>query len=143
MIEAYAFLAMFIVQIVTMSVLHPARLAKYSRMKLAEFPAESFPQLHSHGALGKVSNERFLSIYLRVNAGVAVVGALLLAFMFYNVPILDWDRMTAFYFLLQAAPMALLAVIGIRYLLVYRSSLLEGKRKAILQRRGVFDFVSP
>ena len=44
MIEAYAFLAMFTVQILLMSVLHPARLIKYCRAKLAEIPAERYPQ---------------------------------------------------------------------------------------------------
>ena len=142
MIEAYAFLAMFTVQILTMSVLHPARLINYCRAKLAEIPAERYPQMDA-GVFRNLSTTRFLTLYRALNTGIAVLGVLLLGLMFSEVRLLDWDKMTAFYFLLQASPLLLLAVIGLRYMIVYRSSMLEGKRKAVLQRRGLFDFVSP
>lgn len=142
MIEAYAFLAMFTVQILLMSVLHPARLIKYCRAKLAGIPAETDPQMDA-SVVGNLSPERFLTLYRALNTGIAVLGVLLLGLMFSEVRLLDWDKMTAFYFLLQASPLLLLTVIGLRYLMVYRSSMLEGKRKAVLQRRGLFDYISP
>ena len=142
MIEAYAFLAMFTVQILLMSVLHPARLINYCRAKLAEIPAERYPQMDA-GVFRNLSTTRFLNLYRALNTGIAVLGVMLLGFMFSEVRLLDWDKMTAFYFVLQASPLLLLAVIGLRYIMVYRSSMLQGKRKAFLQRRGLFDFVSP
>jgi len=142
MIEVYAFLAMFTVQILLMSVLHPALLIKYCRAKLAAIPAERDLPVDA-GVIGNLSPERFLTLYRALNTGIAVLGVLLLVLMYSEVRPLDWDKMTAFYFLLQASPLLLLTVIGLRYLMVYRSSMLEGKRKAVLQRRGLFDYTSP
>ncbi len=142
MIEAYAFLAMFTVQILTMSVLHPARLVKYTKAKLAEIPTERYPQMDA-GLFGNLSTERFLSLYRAVNTGIAVIGLALLGFMFNEVRLPDWDKMTAAYFVLQASPLLLLMVIGLRYIKMYRSSMVADKRKASLQRRGLLDFVSP
>ena len=143
MIESYAFLAMFTLQIVVMSVLHPARLIRYCRVKMAEYPPERFPQLYSGGTFGNLSTERFLTIYRALNTGIAVIGALLLGLMFNEVQLLDRHKVTAFYFLFQGLPLLVLAVIGLRYLTVYRTSILEAKRKAVLQRRGLFDFIAP
>ncbi len=144
MIEAYAFLAMFTVQILLMSVLHPARLIKYCRAKLAEIPAEPYPQMDAGVDLAILSTERFLTLYRAMNTGIAVLGVLLLGLMFSEVRLLDWDKMTAFYFLLQASPLLpSFTVIGLRFYMVHRISMPEGKRKAVLQRRGLFDFVSP
>ena len=44
---------------------------------------------------------------------------------------------------MQMLPLFLVAWLGFKYNRVHRHSLLEGKRKAILQRRGLFDFISP
>ena len=40
-------------------------------------------------------------------------------------------------------PLGLVAWLGVRFNKEHKRSLPEGKRKAILQRRGLFDFVSP
>jgi hypothetical protein len=48
--------------------------------------------------------------------------------------------------MLQMLPLLLTALMWLRYRKVYKRILLEvleGKRKAVLQRRGLFDFVSP
>ena len=46
MIEAYAFLAAFTVQILAMSVLYPAWFISYVRVQATSFPAERFAQLY-------------------------------------------------------------------------------------------------
>ena len=142
MIEAYAFMAMFLLQILTMSVLQPARLARFGRAKAAEIPDGYFAKFHP-GVDRKVVIESFMSRYRAVNAGIAILGVILLAWLVREVQILDWDRAAAFYFMLQAAPLLLLAVLNLKQLEQIRHSMLEGKRTANLGRRGLFDFVSP
>jgi len=46
MIEIYAFLGMFAIQVVAMSVLFPTRLAHFARAKDAEYPDEVFATLY-------------------------------------------------------------------------------------------------
>jgi hypothetical protein len=47
------------------------------------------------------------------------------------------------YFALQLVPQVFVAWIGFRFNKAHKHSLLGGKRKATLQRRGLFDFISP
>ena len=52
MIEAYAFLAAFTVQILVMSVLYPAWFIRYVRVQATRFPAERLAQLYPGVDLG-------------------------------------------------------------------------------------------
>lgn len=146
MIEAYAFLVMFTVQIFAMSVLHPARLSRYVRAKETDFPDEYFAQLYP-GVDRHLATERFLSRYRAANAVIAVLGVLLLGWMFSYMRHPDWDEnpviiLLSVYFAIQMLPLGLAALISVRYRKVLRH-FLEGKRRAVLQRRGLFNFVSP
>ena len=53
MIEAYAFLAAFVAQILVGSVLIPARLIRYVRGWAASYGSERFAQLYPAAAYGK------------------------------------------------------------------------------------------
>ena len=93
--------------------------------------------------------ERFLTRYRALNTGIAVLGLLLLGWLFSYMRRPDWDdgpveALVAVYFVVQMLlPLCLVVWLGVRYNKVHKHSLAEGKRKAILQRRGLFDFVSP
>lgn len=148
MIETYAFLAAFTAQILAMSVLYPAWCIRYVRAKATDFPTERFAQLYP-GVDHSKTLERHLTLFRVLNTSIAVLGLLLLGWMFGNVQRPDWDDgpgkdLAAVYFLLQSLlPHFLIALLGVRYSQVLKRLVPEGKRKAILQRRGLFDFVSP
>jgi hypothetical protein len=140
MIEAYAFLAAFTVQMLVVSVLHPAWLTRYARAKAeAQLPGWD-----------RKSRERFLTLYRAVNAGIAVLGlVLLLGWLFSHMRSPDWDvrpvsLLLRGYAAVQVLPLVLVSLIGAW---VKRKALTrappEVKRTANLQRRGLFDFVSP
>jgi MFS family permease len=139
MIETYAFLAAFTVQILLVSVLNPAWLAKYARAKMeAQLPLGD-----------RKSPERFLTLYRAVNMGVAVLGLVLLGWVFSHVRSPDWNLRPAKlllpgYALVQISPIVLLSLVGVR---ARKKALTlwppEVKRTASLQRRGLFDIVSP
>src|SRR5688572_3675905 len=145
MIESYALVVVFTLQVLAFSVLHPTLLMRYTRMKAAEYPPERFPQLYT-GVFR--STERFVSIYRALNTVVAVVGVALLAWFFVYMQRPDWKWPTVFictvgYFIFQFLPLAVLVVVGIRQITAFRSLPKEPTRKAVLERRGLFDFVSP
>jgi hypothetical protein len=147
MIEAYAFLAAFTVQILVMSVLQPAWLTRYARAQATTFPAERFAQQYP-GIDFSLTLERYLTRYRVLNTGIAVLGVLLLGWLFSYMRRPNWDdgpveALVVVYFMMQALPLGLFALIGLKYSMVLKHSLLEGKRTAVLQRRGLFDFVSP
>jgi len=147
MIETYGFLAVFTAQVLAMSVLYPARFSRYVREQANSLPAERLAQLFP-GVDLKLSTERFLTRYRAVNMGIAVLGLLLLVGLFNYMRRLDWKdesviALSAAYFMMQMLPLMFVTWIGFRLNKKHKRSLLEAKRKATLQRRGLFDFISP
>jgi MFS family permease len=139
MIEAYAFFAAFAVQILVVSVLHAAWFTRYVRAKAeAQFPDWD----------GK-SRDRFLGLYRVVNAGIAVLGLVLLGWLFNHMRSPDWDavsvmRLLSGYSVVQMLPYVVVSLIGAW---IKKKALLRSpppsRRTASLQRRGLFDIVSP
>ncbi|HEX5419024.1 MAG TPA: hypothetical protein VFY39_03425 [Gammaproteobacteria bacterium] len=147
MIEVYLFLAVFPVQILAISVLHPVRFTRLIRTALANVSAERLSELYP-GVDVRHAHERFLTRYRTANAVVAMLGLLLLGWFISYLQHPGWKEdtvgaMVTVYFLLQYFPMILIAWFTTRFNKLHRRSSMEGKRRAILQRRGLFDFVSP
>jgi hypothetical protein len=147
MIEVYLFLAMFPVQILGMSVLYPARLTRLIRMELANIPAERLAELYPGVDVGQ-AQERFLARYRAANTVVVALGLLLLGWFIRYMQRPNWNEgavggMLTAYFMLQCFPIMLIAWFKTRFNKIHRRLLPEAKRKAVLQRRGLFDFVSP
>jgi hypothetical protein len=147
MIEVYSFLAMFLVQILIMSVLYPFRLSRVIQTSLRNIPAERLAEFYPGVDVG-AAHERFLTRYRTANTVVAMLGLLLLGWFFSYLKRPDSDEGTVgsvltVYCVLQYVPVILIAWFTARFNKVHRRSSAESKRKAILQRRGLFDFVSP
>jgi uncharacterized membrane protein (DUF485 family) len=147
MIEAYAFLAAFAVQIFAASVLSPARLIRYVRGWARDYASERFAQLYPGVDYGK-SIERFVTRYRLANIVIAVLGLLLLGWFFTLIRHPDWagevSTRAVLYFFLQMSPMIFIGLYAlVRHRKIFLQPSQEAKRKANLQRRGLFDFVSP
>lgn len=148
MIEAYAFLAAFTVQILATSVLYPAWFVRYVRMQATKLPAERLAQLYPNVDLDQ-AQERFLTRYRALNMGMAALGMLLLVGLFVYMRRPDWDDgpvkalITVYFLVAQMLPLGWVIWLGLRFDKEYRRAVPETKRKASLQRRGLFDFVSP
>jgi hypothetical protein len=148
MIAVYAFLAAFTAQILVVSVLLPAWFIRYVRVQATRFPAERVAQLYPDVDLRSVQ-EHFLTRYRALVAGIAVLGLLLLAWLFSYMRRPDWDDgpvevlVTVHFLVAHMLPFAFLVWNGVRFNKKHKRSVTEGKRTAILQRRGLFDFVSP
>jgi hypothetical protein len=139
MIEVYLFHVMFAVQILVVSILLPRRLQQRVRQQLARTPPD--PR-------GMETVERTLGRYRLANIVIAVIGLILMGSLFSYMRRADWDdgpveAMTTLYLLLQFLPLAVLAFIEAHLKKLLRSAWSGDRRKATLQRRGLFDFVSP
>lgn len=141
MLEIYLFAAIFSAQILIMSILYPARLTRHFRAQMARYSAGSVPGLYP------TNTGRKLVFYGWLNTMIALLGLAVLVALFRYMQQPDWDdgpveTVVGLYFVLQVIPVYLASwwVAHIHRLL--RNALQTEKRKATLQRRGLFDFVS-
>ena len=147
MIEVYAFLAMFAVQILATSVLFPARIIKYSREATTDISAERLTQLYP-GLDHDRASERFFTRMRVGSAGVAVVGLVALGWLYSYMRQPDWSlgmviALNSVYFVFQFLPLLLAAWFTYRLYKAHEHAFSESKRTAMLERRRLFDFVSP
>ena len=149
MIEIYAFLAAFTIQILAMSVLYPLWFTSRARVQaaMASVPMERIAQLYPDVDL-TLAREQFFRRYRAINLGIAVLGLLLLGWLFNSAGRADWDggsvgAIITAYFVVQLVPLAFVGLLSFKYIKDLKRSLQEPKRKAVLERRGLFDFVSP
>jgi len=149
MIEVYLFHLMFALQILLLSVLYPSRLIRRMRAGLEKYPYREFPQLYPKGEEASLHElAQYQRRYLLLNRVIAVLGLLLLGYLFNYMRKADWDdglveTAVGLYFMLQCVPMLLFAWFSLRGNSYLRTVMQGEKRKAVLQRRGLFDFVSP
>ena len=147
MIAAYAFLAAFAVQVLFVSIVTPIRLIKYVREWSANFGSERLAEQYP-GFDYQRWVERFAFGFRAVNFVIALLGVALLAWLFDVVQRPHWtgvaNRLAPVYLLAQMSPIILLTVyVMVRYRKVFLQPSREPRRTALLQRRGLFDFVSP
>lgn len=145
MLEAYLFLAMFSAQIVVLTVLYPMMLVGRVRAQMARYPVERFPQLYP-GEPADIASP--LGLYRLLNAIVAVVGLVLLGWFFTYMRGPDWDdgpveALLGVFFLLQVIPTLPFVWSVERTNKRLRNLVRDQTRTAVLQRRNLFDFVSP
>ena len=147
MIETYAFLAMVTIQILVGSVLTPALIIRRAQPMVPSLPTERFAELFP-GVNRDRSAERFAIRYRALNTAIAVLGLLSLGWLFNHMRRPDWTEgkvvgLLTLYLFVQVLPLAFMGWKAARSMKALKSSLADGKRKAVLQRRGLFDFVSP
>lgn len=145
MIEVYAFLAMFTLQVLALSVLVPAVIVKRIRTFLTRYPSEQYPQLYVHGPSIVVPG---INAYRALNWFAAAAGLVLLAWLYTYMRRPNWDdgpieALGVIYLMVQLIPLILLAFAGAKTNQRLRDAFPADKRKATLRPRRLFDFVSP
>ena len=148
MMEANAFLAMFTVQILAMSVLLPGWLTRQVRESAARLPVERLARAYPGIDHARIL-DRYLTRFRFWTLGIALLGLLPLIWFFNYTQRPDWDdgpveALVGAYFLVQALPLWVAAWLVLKIKKkVLASSSPEPRRKAVLQRRRLFHFVSP
>jgi hypothetical protein len=143
MIEMYAFIAAFTAQIIFFSVLGPLRVIEVLREQIQQFIAEQAPPIDPEAA-SRV--DRRLRLFGRLGLATAVVGLLLLVALIRYMLRPDWtdgvpEAVVPFYFLLQVLPTTLAVATAGMFHAELKRALPQATRKALLQPRGLFDFV--
>src|SRR5689334_10874148 len=148
MIEAYAFLTIFAVQVVVMSVVFPAWFIRRVNQQSSSVAATRYEQLKP-GFDKSAAIDRFVFRYRLASGCILLVGLVLFGWFCSYTQRPDWDdgpveALLGAYFFLQTLPMVLVGIAQYRLKRkVLAQTAPEPRRKATLQRRGLFDFVSP
>jgi hypothetical protein len=140
----YGFIAAFAAQILFFSVLGPLRVVGTLRKQIEQFIAERAPAVDASATAqvdGRLRRLRLLGLV------TAIIGLLLLAVMIRYMLRPDWtdgplEAVLPVYFLIQVLPTFLAILTAGRFHALLKRSLPQEKRKALLQPRGLFDFVS-
>lgn len=144
MFEMYGLIAAFSAQILLFSVFGPLRVIGGLRVQIERFIVERSLPVDADAA---AQVDRRLRLLTRLGLGTALIGVLLLAAMIRYMQRPDWsdgplEVAIPLYFFIQVIPAVLAAVTAGRFHQVLKQSLPPGKRKALLEPRGLFDFVS-
>lgn len=144
MIEMYGFIAAFTAQIIFFSVLGPLRLIDVLREQIQRFVAEQSPPVDP-AAVSLV--DRRLRLLRWLGLGTSIIGVALLVAVIRYMLRPDWtdgplEAIVAIYVGVQILPTLLAVRTAGRFHRVLKRSLPAQKRKALLQPRGLFDFVS-
>lgn len=143
MYEMYCFIAAFTAQILFFSLLGPLRMVGTLRRQITQFVAERTPPINP-SAIARV-DLRLRRLRL-LGLATSVIGLLQLIVMIRYMQRPDWtddplDTAVPRYFVIQGLPMLLATVTASGFHAVLKHSLPQEKRKALLQPRGLFDFV--
>jgi hypothetical protein len=145
MIAVYLFYLVFTIQILVLSAVHPQLLLRRARLQMQKYPQEQYPQLYP---LGVATIKRILRCYRALNWVIVFVGLLFLAGFYRYMQQPDWDdgpveTGLAVYFFIQLIPMLLSAVAIGNFNKSLWQNFAGDKQTALLQRRRLFDFISP
>jgi hypothetical protein len=143
MIEMYGFIAAFTAQIIFFSVLGPLRVTDVLREQIQRFIAEQAPPIDSEVA---ARVDRRMRLLRWLGLATSLVGVALLIAMIRYMLRPDWtdgplEAVVPAYFGIQALPTLLAVLVASRFHGVLKRSLPAQNRKALLQPRGLFDFV--
>jgi hypothetical protein len=144
MIEMYGLIAAFTAQIIFFSVLGPLRVTGVLREQIRLFIAEYAPPIDPEAA---AQVDRRLRLLRFLGLATSVVGVALVVGMIRYMLRPDWtdgplEVIVPAYFGIQVMPTFLAVVTAGAFHGVLKRSLPAQKRKALLQPRGLFDFVS-
>lgn len=143
MIENVAFYPIFVCQILLLSWYFPKLIVQRTDWLLEHCPPCDYPKLYP------VAVEHFIqkrSLFVQANHLLLAIGVVILGWVGYQYgasenaifPMVPWV-----YFMLQMLPMLLTEIIGFKFFKLMREANASGVRKATLQPRRLFDYVSP
>jgi hypothetical protein len=144
MIEVYLFYAIFITQIVVLSVLFPRLLIKrVGEMRMTQPQSEFAPRPLDDSAVATT-----LRTFRWLNHLIAAAGVVLLGWLFSYMQDSAWDdgpveTLVTVYFMIQLIPLTLIYFAIASFIKLLKQAAPQAKLTASLKPRRLFDFVSP
>ncbi|MDE2701028.1 MAG: hypothetical protein OXI23_19325 [Gemmatimonadota bacterium] len=136
------FYAVFLSQILLISFYFPRKMLKRISYVFATYPPPQYPRLYPEPI---EYYEKAQRNYRNLNVAVLLVGLSLLAVFIGDSRSGEWDmgNFVFPYFMIQFFPMMLLEIRSFKYYRLMRKADSRTTRKAELQPRRLFDFISP
>ena len=136
------FYAVFLSQILLISFYFPRKMLKRISYVFATYPPSQYPRLYPEPI---EYYEKAQRNYRNLNVAVLLVGLSLLAVFFGDSRSGQWDmgNFVFPYFMIQFFPVMLLEIRSFKYYRLMRKADSRTTRKAELQPRRLFDFISP
>ena len=136
------FYAVFLSQILLISFYFPRKMLKRISYVFATYPPSQYPRLYPEPI---EYYEKAQRNYRNLNVAVLLVGLLLLAVFLGDSRSGEWDmgNFVFPYFMIQFFPVMLLEIRSFKYYRLMRKADSRTTRKAELQPRRLFDFISP
>jgi len=136
------FYVVFLSQILLISFYFPRKMLKRISYVFATYPPSQYPRLYPEPI---EYYEKARRNYRNLNVGVLLVGLSLLAVLLGDSRSGEWDvgNFVFPYFMIQFFPMMLLEIRSFKYYRLMRKADSRTTRKAELQPRRLFDFISP
>ena len=136
------FYAVFLSQILLLSFYFPRKMLKRISYVFATYPPSQYPRLYPEPI---EYYEKAQRNYRNLNVAVLLVGLLLLAVFLGDSRSGEWDmgNFVFPYFMIQFFPVMLLEIRSFKYYRLMRKADSRTTRKAELQPRRLFDFISP
>ena len=137
------FYLVFLLQIITISVLIPWWVNSRLRQMIQAHPPTEYPKLHP---VTQQRRQSVISTFLLINGLVMAIGLAMLAHLFWSTQtdLLGWDNQggLTLYFLMQYTPFLYLGSQGIKHHQMMRQLNTNPQRSARLQPRKLSDHVS-
>jgi hypothetical protein len=139
------FLLLFISQIWLLSYYLPRKIISRIELVTHTYPPQDYPKLYPRSL---DAMKLGLGIYRGINVVILLVGLALLTlqgleFSKWGKDSNVWEGMPLMYGMLQCIPFILLEIWGYKQFKLMRQSDTRKVRTAVLQARGLFDFISP
>ncbi len=136
------FFIVFLSQIILLSIYFPRKIMKRVRQVIKDYPVKQYPRLYIRSV---DYYELGLKIYQFINILLLVIGFAVLVFLVVK----DSQEVepvegvfVLFYFMLQMSPFMLMELSSFSYFKQMRKLNLKKVKTAVLQPRGLFDFIS-
>jgi len=133
------FYAVFISQILLISLYYPNKIMTRLNKLQETHPPADFPKLYTQPV---AFFNRMKQLFMGSNMLMLTVGFAVIVYLFQNGLVLTSNQLTGF-MVLQYIPMLLLEISASKQLKLMRSANSEKIKKATLSPRRLFDFVSP
>lgn len=137
-ITIFSFL--FLSQILLISFYFPRKMIKRMQFVLETYPPAKFPNLYPKTP---EYYEKAQQSYRKINLYIGLVGFLFLAILLSDSSNDDWGGIVFIYYMVQSIPLIILEIGTYNHYKLMREADTRTKRKAKLQPRRLFDFVSP
>jgi hypothetical protein len=143
MLDNIYFYIVFLSQILLISYYYPKRILSRASYVLETYPKAEYPKLYLKST--EYYNKKLRNFRI-INQIILVVGFILMyavGMWDYSTDLIIEESIPFLYFMLQASPLILLEISGFTYFKLMRKSDKRTSRKADLQPRRLFDFISP